>query len=86
MGLREVPEHTALCYSPGYSQASRPAFEAFALTLAKRFGARIVRLPPPAAYAAATACSRMGLPQPVYRTLRQGYFEGVRWLRHQGIY
>lgn len=86
LDLRHVPEHTALCYSPGYAHETRPAFEAFALTLAGRLDAAIVRLPPPPPSGAVHAGSRLGLPRPLYKSMRRGCFAGVRWLRHHGIY
>lgn len=83
--LNGVPEHSALCYSPGYAHDTRQAFEAFGERLAARFNARIVRIPPPPVHVP-TSRLKMGMPRPIYRRLRHAALQGVRWLRYRGIY
>ena len=75
--LGAIPETTFLIYSPGYSDPDRSLYEDFAQKLAKKFGAKIHRLPAQALntdgerYSGLRQAARDWVPASVFATKKQ---------------
>lgn len=83
--FRVIPDHTYLCYSPGYSHPTRGLFRSFAGDLAARFGAELVVLPIEER-ASESLESKRKVFAPLYRAARHLYHHAAHALRQRGIY
>lgn len=81
-----APQQISVCYSPDFSHPSRSDFEAFIQRLAEKFGATLVRLPPPSPVVETPAGYKKYIPRTFYHRLRRGYYQTNLWLRQKGIY